>query len=1412
MRYYNLALSSLLLVKDTTPKEIITCEKPSDATYYNSDGWFADAEGVLFSPDCTPQWFGGQKSKNYGCDYYGDTIWKTAQKPPGSVKDSYKYYLAQVTWPGIGQRYSNVHNCYGTDKFTYDKYHLSNTPGERQEHYELSHVAMERLCNTKHGVLDITLQKYGAFTQYYTALNKTWPEDGESGYFGHYSDGIPEPKAGSEYDIPNKAYYCEWHSGLPVGEVECDEPVEYTDAEFMDPWKNEQKTRNELLCNGPDDGLGGYGYTNGWGLKDGKCLTYTGSKTFYKCHCRIKSKFEDHKTAPMCNGKYDSVDKIKEKLDAGETVKGFGESLTHCYESFDIDCRPQTWLDRQMLNGGGDRNYYRAGETGKMRYGWNGQATYDANAVDFSKYDSRDNTIYGASTSLTCVQKKYVSYVNREYDEEKNYYCEFDWEAHESERCSCRKKTEEDKPRFIDMIDERWEHADHDLRSTKKDPPYAEWSCNSLDEFLKEANIPEWRTDITCEFKFVNGSKKCRCQKMTEQGIGNIPNRLDHGENHIIFPGMTPWTMYPTDLQCQQLIRMWQPRNDDYISYRSGTDHQRGDYTFLCRWNAIIKQCECYNKPNPDMLKSQVESGESPTFFGFNNPLTDRACRYRAGLTDEDMDWDCKVNPLRYRECQCGPMEGFEFKPCQYEQGCGIDGPTTPTVDPSGDCKNLPFTFVGGPRVSDCKAANDCGFENRSDISCFLVNGNKCVCDVDENAPNGGPNVPEECANGNCPITFTGGPDDSDCYTKGHVYAADNTIKCTAKDGECTCEDTGEIVNPPTEEELNIPFECDSGNCPYTYIGGPRVIDCRRAGKVNDKRGDITCVVIGDSCKCDFAINFGTDGVPDVKDQYSKGNCPITFPGGETPEECEKSAGIENSTDLSCEVKLGNCVCGQARDILQECDNGNSPAKFTGGSNSLECRNNAPRFIGQGIPAHREDIVCEYLSASSECQCSLDLSTGPDVKDQCANGNCPIVFPGGPNVESCYNKGHIPESDRGSKIVCVVVRNECSCDNAGGDNGGGNHQFTGPNVIDACAKSNCPIKFIGGPTVQDCLREGQIPENNDDYTCTIRLDKCICDKKIIIVEEIDAGRGPITYPGGPNHIDCRKQAKVPFNRLDITCWFMEEEKRCQCAKDIEDPNVVKECANGNCPISYPGGPTEEDCMKQGSITAADNIKCEVKGDFCHCDELEMPTIEEQIDNGEGPIIFEGGPSHFECRQQSKVSNSRMDISCESLGNGKCKCGFEEETNQPVVETTQAPVPEEPTPVPVIETTQAPVVTTAFQGPPKVVDICDAGNCPITFPGTNKMKARGCKKFGSVPNSRKDITCTIKNTMCTCKCPTCGVTIPVVADECDAGNCPVSFPGGPRAKACRKQGQIPKDRNDIKCVAKNNMCTCTCPTC
>merc|ERR1712046_184639 len=151
-----------------------------------------------------------------------------------------------------------------------------------------------------------------------------------------------------------------------------------------------------------------------------------------------------------------------------------------------------------------------------------------------------------------------------------------------------------------------------------------------------------------------------------------------------------------------------------------------------------------------------------------------------------------------------------------------------------------------------------------------------------------------------------------------------------------------------------------------------------------------------------------------------------------------------------------------------------------------------------------------------------------------------------------------------------------------------------------------------------------------------------------------------------------------------------------------------------------------------------------------------------------------------CKNLGQAS-SRRDITC-TIKNGVCTCdcatcGAEPEPTDPPVEI------------------------------PNVPEVCDAGECPVSFPGTGRAKA--CRNLGQVPGNRKDIICTISNGLCTCSCPTCGVEIPNVPEVCDAGNCPVSFPGGPQAKACRAQGKVGK-RRDIKCVVRSGMCTCSCP--
>jgi len=322
-------------------------------------------------------------------------------------------------------------------------------------------------------------------------------------------------------------------------------------------------------------------------------------------------------------------------------------------------------------------------------------------------------------------------------------------------------------------------------------------------------------------------------------------------------------------------------------------------------------------------------------------------------------------------------------------------------------------------------------------------------------------------------------------------------------------------------------------------------------------------------------------------------------------------------------------------------------------------------------------------------------------------------------------------------------------------------------------------------------------------------------KKLNIVEELDAGKGPMTYPGGPNHIDCRKQAKVPFSRLDITCWFMEKERRCQCALDVAIPDIADECIRGNCPVSFPGGPLPSDCKRQGKASNNDEINCKIIGDFCHCNKIEIipetqpiiettqkpiiktdpelvPHVAEVCDAGNCPVTFTGTSKMKArgCRILGSVPKSRKDIIC-TISNSICTCDCP---------TCNIPIPE------IITITEPNEIV------PNVPKVCDAGECPVNFTGTAKMKSKGCRILGSVPKTRSDIICSIQNSICTCDCPTCGVSFPNVPEELDAGRGPVQFQGGPKAKACRIQGQVPKSRKDIRCTARNGQCICTCASC
>merc|ERR1719210_1288086 len=131
--------------------------------------------------------------------------------------------------------------------------------------------------------------------------------------------------------------------------------------------------------------------------------------------------------------------------------------------------------------------------------------------------------------------------------------------------------------------------------------------------------------------------------------------------------------MQPRDKKCEQTDRNGRLYYPICNNYRPGTDRMDRrtstsgahtadtEYSFLCRWNEQIEQCECYNKPYPQDVIMGCKNGECPSFPAVSTPLTDKVCRKQAGLTDEDVEWDCRVNPNRYRECQCGPMSGFDM-------------------------------------------------------------------------------------------------------------------------------------------------------------------------------------------------------------------------------------------------------------------------------------------------------------------------------------------------------------------------------------------------------------------------------------------------------------------------------------------------------------------------------------------------------------------------------------------------------------------------------------------------------------------------------------------------------------------------------------------------------------------------------
>jgi len=761
-------------------------------------------------------------------------------------------------------------------------------------------------------------------------------------------------------------------------------------------------------------------------------------------------------------------------------------------------------------------------------------------------------------------------------------------------------------------------------------------------------------------------------------------------------------------------------------------------------WTSGQDECKC-QKEVPD-VEEECDNN--------NCPVT-----WTGGPTPADCREEAKV-PAARDDIICEVING---------DTCKCDKPVTdinvPELCDNGEC---PYTYPGGPKVSDCRRKGKVN-DLRSDINCVVV-GSNCRCDFDNNGGNSGPYVPEECKNGNCPITFPGGPDEDACKAKGHVYDADDTIQCTVSGGACTCNDDKDPTTdgPDEEEYLDVPAICDAGNCPKIYPGGPRVVDCRRKGHVNDQRSDITCVVIGDNCKCDFDIN--------LQDEIDNGKNPITFPGPTTPTDFTDSHCLEiliadvgepMSKNFNCIAQNGQCNCSWNKDVVEECAQNNCPINFNGGENPtpLSCRK-----LGK-VPDHRTDISCSVVNG--QCSCDIDNDSGVNVPDQCdgnTNENCPVTFPGGPYVDNCYIQGHIVDDATRERLNCVVIRNECRCDEEGGENGNSNNNL-GPNVPSICDKNECPITFPGGPTIQDCLSQGQVSATRNDITCSVNKDKCICDKALSVVEECDSNRCPVSFPGGPNAIDCRRQADVPFDRLDITCWFNTNTERCECDIEKELPQVLNECAKGNCPISFPGGPTANDCLSQGSVPNNQyaNIECTVNGDVCTCDESALDVVKE-IDEGRGPVEFEGANSAYACRNLAEVPYDRLDISCEFLNN-KCVC-YKDLVNEI----------------------------------PNVVEECDNKNCPVTFIGG--PKAKHCRRQGSVPPNRKDIKCTVSGGNCTCDCPTCNQTIPTnVVQSIDNGEGPITWTGAKNGKICRRMVKIPKNRKDIICSASAGVCTC-----
>merc|ERR1712226_1484928 len=560
--------------------------------------------------------------------------------------------------------------------------------------------------------------------------------------------------------------------------------------------------------------------------------------------------------------------------------------------------------------------------------------------------------------------------------------------------------------------------------------------------------------------------------------------------------------------------------------------------------------------------------------------------------------------PLWREDISC--FFGYEdYEPtckCQHDPNSGF-----PDVD-----TDLPITWPSsGPGSEDCK--RQLGIKSdREDIICTYANG-QCTCDVEEE----GTNVPDECAAGNCPITYVGGPEVQDCYEQGQISASDQAdYFCYVVRDMCKCDKKDDNnPNPGTPEGPNVPEECDASpsNCPIKWPGGPKAEDCLNAGQVPsdrtdlkcwtyrdmcicDKdntecmengwldcteqgnvpasRDDIRCSVYKDKCKCDI-----DDGTIDVPQHCADNECPITFPGGPSSEQCKEQGMVEAHHQIECRTEMDKCICDET--VPGKCDSGKCPVTFPGGPSIDDCRTQGALDAVRS----RDDLECSVVGGESKCYVYPDDNGNePDASPCLDDNNCPITYPGSPNpgtVEDCYEKLGVSKN----QMVCVLDGNqECSCDK----NNSGH-----PDVPATCDAGNCPIRYVGGPDIHSCKEQGNVPASRTDIFCAVYKDKCICDSNPDNIPgpiDCDNDECPVVFPPTtqpPTIDECKKQV----SGTNVECNVVGENCKCFKVPRTGEPDPVPCMDKDICPIVYPGPepPTVDGCYEKLGVAKGGSL-------------------------------------------------------------------------------------------------------------------------------------------------------------------------------------------------------------------------------